>query len=262
MNSDFSDISAELESWYQRDRGQYLLDSVRSVVEPILDTAFGYNLMQIGPLRQHSLFEKSRINHRVYCSDSAGGDVGLVATAEELPLESDSVDALIALHCLDFSAQPHQALREMQRVVTPQGKLIIIGFNPYSLLGAASRVRRLAGSRLWREHEPLSAHRLSDWLHLLGCQIESQHMLYNLPPVGSGRLKRGLTCADQWSTRHALPFGGVYVLHAIKQQAGINRPDAQRLRRQRLIGLAVPKPRAVPSPTPSRPAARHQDAGV
>jgi len=262
MNSDFSDISTELESWYQRDRGQYLLNTVRSAVEPILDTSFGYNLVQISPLRQQPLFEKSRINHRVYCSDSVGGAVGLVAAAEELPLESDSVDTLIALHCLDFSAQPHQALREMQRVVTPQGKLIIIGFNPYSLLGAASRVRRLAGNRLWREHEPLSSHRLSDWLHLLGCQIESQQMLYNVPPVGNGRLKRWLTRADQWGTRHALPFGGVYLLHAIKQTAGINRPDAQRLRRQRLIGLAVPKPRAVPSPTPARPAARHQDTGA
>ncbi|MEP1471690.1 MAG: methyltransferase domain-containing protein [Halieaceae bacterium] len=262
MNSDFSDISAELESWYQRDRGQYLLETVRAQLESILDTSFGYHLLQIGPMRAQSLFETSRINHRIYCSDNAGGDVGLVASAEELPLESDSVDTLIAMHCLDFSAHPHQALREMQRVVTPQGKLIIIGFNPYSLLGATARLRGLAGNKLWRNQEALSSHRLSDWLHLLGCQIESQHTLYNVPPIGGGRLKRWLTSADQWSSRHAVPFGGVYVLHAIKQVAGTHRPDGHRFRRQRLIGLAVPKPTAVPAPTPARPAARHRDKSI
>ena len=259
MNSEFSDISAELESWYQRDRGQYLLATIKTQLEPILDTSFGYHLVQIGPLRAQPLFENSRINHRVYCSDSTGGNVGLIASAEELPFESDSVDTLIALHCLDFSAHPHQALREMQRVVTPQGKLIIIGFNPYSLLGVTLRLKRLIGNDLWRNHGPLGSHRLSDWLHLLGCQIESQHTLYNVPPVGGGRLKDWLTSADQWSSRHALPFGGIYVLHAIKQVAGTHRPDGHRLRRQRLIGLAVPKPTAVPTPTPARPAARNRD---
>lgn len=262
MNSDFSDISAELESWYQRDRGQYLLETVRTQLESILDTSFGYHLLQIGPMRAQPLFETSRINHRVYCSGSAGGEVGLVAAAEELPLESDSVDALIALHCLDFSEHPHQTLREMQRVVTPQGKLIIIGFNPYSLLGATARLTRLTGSALWRRQQPLSSHRLSDWLHLLGCQIESQHMLYTVPPVGGGRLKQWLTSADQWTTRHGIPFGGVYVIHAIKQVAGTHRPDGHRLKRQRLIGLTVPKPTAVPAPTPARPAARHGDEHI
>lgn len=255
MDSDFSDISAELETWYGRGTGDYLLAAIRASLEPILDTAFGYHLVQLGPLRQQGLFDGSRINHRVYCSDTPGGDVGLVAVAEELPLESDSVDALIALHCLDFSERPHQALREMQRVVTPQGKLIVIGFNPYSLLGAALRVRQLAGNALWQEHTPVSQHRLIDWLHLLGCPVESQQMLYRMPPIGSGRLSRWLTRVDQWGARHALPCGGVYIIHATKQVAGINRPDSMR-RRERLMGLAVPKPTAVPAPSPARPAAR------
>ncbi len=255
MDSDFSDISAELETWYGRGAGGYLLAAIRKSLEPILDTAFGYHLLQVGPLRHQPLFERSRINHRVVCSDNAGGEVGLVAVAEELPIESDSVDALIAPHCLDFSERPHQALREMQRVVTPQGKLIIIGFNPYSLLGAAARIRQLAGSSLWREHTPVSQHRLTDWLRLLGCQIESQQMLYRVPPIGNGRLSQWLTRMDQWGERHALPCGGIYIIHATKQVAGINRPDSVR-RRERLMGLAVPKPSAVPAPSPARPAAR------
>ena len=255
MDSDFSDISAELETWYGRGGGEYLLAAIRDSLEPILDTSFGYHLVQIGPGRDQALYEGSRINHRIYCSDTAGGDVNLVAVAEELPLESDSVDTLIALHCLDFSERPHEALREMQRVVTPQGKLIIIGFNPYSLLGAGTRMRRLTGNRLWQEHTPVSQQRLTDWLRLLGCQIESQQSLYRVPPIGSGRLRNWLTRLDQWGARHSLPCGGVYLLHAIKQVAGINRPDAVR-RRERLMGLAVPKPSAVPAPSPARPAAR------
>ena len=254
----FNDISTELESWYGSDAGQYLLAQTRASLSSILDTSFGYHLLQIGPAREQSLFEDSPINHRIYASSRDGGTVGLISEPESLPLESDSVDTLIAHHCLEFAEEPHQALREMQRVLTPQGKLIIIGLNPYSLLGGAVWIRRKMGSRLWSSHQPVSQHRLNDWLRLLGCPVESQQMLYSIPPVGSGQLQNGLKRADRWCNASKLPVGGVYLVHAIKQVAGIHRPAKVRSRRERLIGLTVPKPSTVPSPTPARPITRNR----
>ena len=192
---------------------------------------------------------------QVLCNPLPATGPGLVAEWEELPLESDSVDALIAFHCLEFSRKPHQVLREIQRVLTPQGRLIIIGYNPYSLLGAGNRLRGLSSSSLWHQHRPLSENRLADWMHLLGCEVESRHRLYSLPAVGKGRFRRLMERGDQWCQRHNLALGGVYILHAIKQVGGISRPQAVR-RRARLIDLAVPKPAAVPSPTPVTPARR------
>jgi ubiquinone/menaquinone biosynthesis C-methylase UbiE len=50
----------------------------------------------------------------------------------ELPLESASVDAVLLPHTLDFCAEAHRVLREVERVLIPEGRLMIFCFNPLS----------------------------------------------------------------------------------------------------------------------------------
>lgn len=243
----------ELESWYARDKGQYLLTSTRTAVDAILDTAFGYHLLQTGCSRGHALFAGSPINHRIYAAEQSGEQINLLSLADELPLESDSIDTVIAHHTLDFARNPHQVLREIQRVLTPQGQLLIVGFNPHSLLGVNARLRALSRHSLWHHHTAVSESRLTDWLHLLGCEVQASIRLGMVPLAGGGALRRWLMRMDSWSNRHNLPGGSLYILHAIKQVSAVNRPRRQwQLRRERLIGL-VPKPVPAPSPTPYRP---------
>ncbi len=268
MNPEYSDILTELESWYSRPNGQYLLETLRQNIDSYLDTAFGYHILQIGVTRHHPLFEHSSVNHRIYAAQRAGEAIGLVAHSDELPLESDSIDILIAHHSLEFEANPHQALREMQRVLAPQGHLMIIGFNPYSVSGGAAYIKGLSSRSPWHQHEPVAAHRLTDWLHLLGCEVQEKSYLYTVPPMGSGKLRELSTRCDSWLRGHNFPLGGLYVLHAIKQVSGLNRPRRRvRPASERLIGLAVPKPSAVPSPSPSisittTPTPRHGDTAA
>lgn len=257
MQGKCSDIFNHLESWYGRDGGHYLLEATREATRDLLDTTFGYHILQLGLGGESPLCERSPINHRVYCADSARPGVRLVADNDELPLDSDSVDAIVAHHCLEFSARPHEALREMQRVLTPQGQLVIIGFNPYSLHGMGVRMRRLLRDPLWSQHQPVSENRLKDWLRLLGCDVQAVSHLYSLPPLGRGRLRNAMVGVDRWTTRHNLPLGGCYVIHAVKQVAGVH-PPRQVNRGRRFIGL-VPKPAAAPAPTPVTPAARQTD---
>lgn len=259
MSAKSSGISTALESWYGRERGHYLLDRLQQGLKPILDLTFGYHILQVGPLRTDSLLAGSPINHRIIAGVEPGQPVNLVADADELPLDSDSVDAVVAFHCLEFSEHPHSILRELQRVLTPQGHLILVGFNPWSLLGINARARGWLGNELWRAHTPLSSHRVQDWLHLLGCEVESVQRFYSLPPVGRGRLRNWMERGDDWCQRHRAPIGGLYAVHAIKQVAGHNRPALKQRRRERLIGLAVPKPSAAPSPVPTTPV--RQDSG-
>jgi SAM-dependent methyltransferase len=250
MQADGSDTLAALESWYARESGQYLLQATRNAMQDLLDTSFGYHILQLGVSGGHALCRGSPILHRVYCAERPGNGVGLVAEPDELPLDSDSVDAIIAHHCLEFAPNPHQVLREIQRVLTPQGQLLVVGFNPYSLLGCKTRLQRLMHDPLWSRHRPVSERRLTDWLHLLGCEVLDTLRLYGLPPVGGGRLRQLTARADAWTARHNLPLGGVYILHATKQVAGLHRPRRTLLsRRGRLIGL-VPKPAPAPAPTP------------
>ena len=127
------DTLTNLESRYAGENGQYLLASTRDAGSAVLETAFGYHLLQTGSTRGHALFAHSRINHRIYVAQRPGDQINLLALADELPVESDSIDTLIAHHTLDFADDPHQILREIQRVLTPQGQLLMIGFNPHSL---------------------------------------------------------------------------------------------------------------------------------
>ena len=54
---------------------------------------------------------------------------------EQLPFDSRSVDIMLLPHTLEFSDDPHQVLREVSRVLTPEGHAVILGFNPFSLWG-------------------------------------------------------------------------------------------------------------------------------
>ena len=244
------DTLTKLESWYAGENGQYLLASTRDAVSAVLDTAFGYHLLQTGSTRGHALFAHSRINHRIYVAQRPGDQINLLALADELPVESDSIDTLIAHHTLDFADDPHQILREIQRVLTPQGQLLMIGFNPHSLLGLGSRLRGLRRDSLWHAHHPVSESRLTDWLHLLGCEVQDCTRMGTVPLAGKGAIRRRLTAIDKWCLRRNLP-GGIYMLHAIKRVPAVRQPRRHwQLRRQRFIGL-VPKP--APSPTPYRP---------
>ncbi len=253
MQMECIDILTELESWYAQEAGQYLMDATRRTIQDQLETSFGYHILQLGVSGVRPLCEGSPINHRLYCAGRPGPGIGLVAEPDELPLQNDSVDAIIAHHCLEFAVNPHQVLREIQRVLTPQGQLLVIGFNPFSLLGCKTRLRGALRDPLWSRHRPVSEHRLTDWLHLLGCEVLDTFRLYGLPPVGSGRLRQWMAQGDAWTARHNLPIGGLYILHATKQVAGLHRPRRPVFsHRDRLIGL-VPKPAPAPAPRAPSP---------
>jgi len=263
MQAECNDILAELESWYAAGYGPYLLQATHAAVKDTLDTTFGYHLLQLGLGGPGALCLGSPINHRIVCAERPGGDVDLVAHADELPLESDSIDAVVAHHCIEFTQHPHQVLREVHRVLRPQGQLLLVGFNPYSLLGLVARVRGLARDTLWHQHRPVSEQRLSDWLHVLGCEVHATRICA-VPPVGRGRVRQLLAGADAWTSRHNLPAGGIYILHAVKQVAGLHRPRRVfRVRRERLVGLVgSPGTRPISPSTQSFAAREERDVAA
>jgi len=260
MSREFNQISQLLETCYRTERGRYLEGQLQAALDQRLETAFGYHILQVGPVHGEPLFGSCRIRNRILAGPGPAPSVNLYCEASELPLESDSVDVVIAHHALEFSDRPHQVLRELQRVLTPHGQLLLTGWNPHSALGLARRLRAMAPSSPWHEHHPVGTGRLSDWLHLLGFEIEDTLYLYHLPPFGSGRLRAWLSRGDRWCSAHHVPMGGLYLMRAVKQVAAHNRPRTVRRRGEALIGLAVPKPAAAPSVHPINGASREEPA--
>lgn len=257
--ADCSDILTELERWYRSERGDYLLKTTQQAVQSTLDTNFGYHLLQLGLHASAPLMSGSRITNKLYCAErepnSECGTVHLVAHADELPVASDSVDTVIVHHALEFAHNPHSVLREIQRVLTPQGQLLIAVFNPLSVLGAQARVRGALRDALWQNYRPIGQGRLTDWLHLLNCEVHDVFHVGGVLPIGRGRLRQWMVDADGWLSGHNVPVGGVLIVHASKQVVGMHPSIRKRVQMapRRLVGL-VPQPG--PSPVPISPAGR------
>ena len=159
----------------------------------------------------------------------------LVADVARLPFASDSVDALIMVHTLDFSSDPHQVLREAERVLIAGGRVIVIGFNPYSLWGLWRLFGRWRGSVPWCG-QFLSYPRLNDWLTLLGFGIEGTDVMEFRPPT---RSSAHLDAVERFGRRVCPMLAGVYVVRAVKRVSRVT-PVRQHWSRLRVIG-----PRAI-----------------
>jgi ubiquinone/menaquinone biosynthesis C-methylase UbiE len=63
-----------------------------------------------------------------------------VCDLRELPFAANSIDLAVMPHVLESHDNPHQILREVERILIPDGQLVITGFNPLSLWGASTAV--------------------------------------------------------------------------------------------------------------------------
>ncbi|VVE68828.1 SAM-dependent methyltransferase [Pandoraea pnomenusa] len=70
----------------------------------------------------------------------------LVSRFDELPIATASTDLVVLPHVLEFAENPHDILREVERILVPEGQVIITGFNNLSLWGAREELGRLAGA--------------------------------------------------------------------------------------------------------------------
>ena len=140
----------------------------------------------------------------------------------ELPFASESVDLLVLPHVLEFAADPHQILREAERVLRPEGRLVISGFNPASLWGVRQYLSHLIGNPyLPRDGQFISLIRVKDWLQLLNFSLDRGHFgCYKLPLQGQSGMAR-MDFLEPMGNRWWPIFGAVFLVSAIKRQQGI-----------------------------------------
>lgn len=211
--------------------------SEREALAAMVRDLFGYQLLQLGELGDDighltscPIRRKLLVSHRV----DAGHDELVVAQTQQLPIASDSIDAAVLVHTLDFSPDPHQVLREVERVLIADGRVIIVGFNPYSLWGLWRVFGRWRGTVPWSGHF-LSYPRLNDWLTLMGFGIERMDVMEFRPPTRGS----GFDGIERLGRRVWPMLAGVYVVRAVKRVARVT-PLRQRWSKLRVLG-----PRAI-----------------
>jgi len=209
------DAQAPLAQWYSTSLGQSISARLEKELSELLGDVFGYQGLQVGNLVPGIHLLQGAGLQRHLTLDAPGNDADIHADVLSLPIASDTMKAVAFFHTLDFSNNPHQALREADRVLTDDGQLIIIGFNPYSAFGA----RHLLSA--WRRREPWNGrfyarHRVSDWLSVLNYRVLDSNAMFIRPPINSERLLRRLGKLDKLE-RWLSPVGGLYIMRARKQ---------------------------------------------
>ena len=133
--------------------GRYVLDWEQQQLDGAVIDIFGYHALQLG-LPQIDTLRENRMPLR-FCAarrlpaagEAAGANrVAVINRYEELPFATHSIDLVVMPHILEFASDPHQVLREVERVLVPEGHVVITGFNPYSMWGARQYLSRLGAT--------------------------------------------------------------------------------------------------------------------
>ena len=228
----------DLRAWCKQPLGRQLIIAEQDLLRDVLGDVFGYHLVQLDPPCQSDSLAASRIMHRVVqsCTDQGLEQrPGLLASAEALPLQSDSVDAFVLSHVLELADEAHQVLREIDRCLVAEGHLIVLGFNPYGLWG----LRRVMFG--WRGKVPwslrfVSLPRLKDWLSLLGFDTLQTRYLFPYPPwqYGAGSSNKGTRLLHRLHGDHWPLLAASYLLVARKRVKTLT-PIKPRWRPQRSV---------------------------
>ena len=201
-------------AWYRLSPGQWLLDTECAQLAELLPDLFGYHVLQVGCLAEADLLGSSRITHRVVLAgdaESAGGAVapGVYARPDALPIAADAIDVVVLAHTLEFEADPHGVLREAERVLIPEGHVVILGFNPWSLWGLWRLVLKRRARPPWCGHF-ISLLRIKDWLALLGFEVVNQRTYFFRPPLRHVGIMQRLRFMETLGARAWPTCGGAY----------------------------------------------------
>jgi SAM-dependent methyltransferase len=244
----------ELAQWLQSPAGRYLLDWEQAELDRVVTDLFGFHALQLG-LPELAGLRANRMPHRWLASDSLR-EPGLLALPavddalstllplepgqalhcdfDALPFPGQSLDLVLLPHTLELARDPHDTLREVERVLVPEGRVVIVGFNPASLWGLRQHAghwrQRLGGTKplyLPSAGEFLGFRRVRDWLRLLGFEVERGRFGCWRPPLRSEAGLARFAWMEAAGARGWPVLGAVYMVEAVK-----------RVRGMRLVGLA------------------------
>jgi SAM-dependent methyltransferase len=232
MNSD--DSIVRLSEFLCSPVGRYVLEWEQMQIDAAVADIFGYHALQLGlpeidAMRENRMPLRFCAADRPFAMEMPGADgvgyrrrVAIINRYEELPFATHSLDLVVMPHILEFAHDPHQVVREVERVLVPEGQVVITGFNPASLWGARQFATRLGATPfLPREGRFIPLARVKDWLSLLSFEFARGRFGCYAPSARTAKWLHRWRFMEKAGDRWWPMFGAVYLLTAVKRVRGM-----------------------------------------
>ena len=227
-----SDQIIGMRQWFETPPGRYLLAWERAEFDRAVSDIFGYHALQLG-LPELDTLQANRMPHKWLAlreppaADSLQQKPSLITDFAALPFQENSLDLVVLPHSLELNTDPHATLREVERVLVPEGKVVICCLNPASLWGLRQRrahvYRRLGFGELYLPDagDFIGYRRLRDWLQLLSFEVESASFGCWRPALTTDKWLQRYDWMDRAGERWWPIFGAVYFIVAVKRVRGL-----------------------------------------
>lgn len=218
----------EIEQWWLSPLGQTVFEMEKALLTELSTPFYGHTQLQLGGIEPVPVLSKFLTSTFL----SSKGDLN--AKADSLPFKPYSIDNLLLLHVIEYQHDPHQVLREAERVLTEDGKLILLSFSPVSLWG----LQRLFS---WQDKAPwhgrfYSKTRIKDWLALLNFEIQEEHHTLYRPTFESEKWLHRTRFFERLGKRLWPWFGSVSIIVATKRTMPVNPIKAKHIRSKLFAG--------------------------
>lgn len=220
--------------WYETPMGARMADDLAACLGRLADDAFGYHAVMVGAVLPRVPRLRIRARTQVAATVEELAETPLMAVQadfEYLPIETESADLVIALHVLESSHEPHEIMRELDRIIRPEGRVLIVGVNPVSLWhwqkswqqSWLGREKMTQTGYLAGQHR--AAWRVVDWLRLLGYDVQGVEHLGGMCPTARPRFYDKMGAMRAVSSKWLWFMQGFYVIDAVRR---VSTPTAIR----------------------------------
>ncbi len=192
--------------WYQTPLGRRLGQLEAGFLNRSIKVPYSFTLAQLGRVGwEKNYLDGGYLPHFFIVDENSGKlDLPLIrAHLNSLPLASESIDVLILPHTFEYAPDQHQLLREVERVLKPEGQVLILGFHPWSFYRLYAYFPGGHHAAPW-SGRAVSQHTLLDWLNLLNFAAEiCAHYDFHTLHTPSQHWCRGY-CSAMWYLGYAM----------------------------------------------------------
>lgn len=212
---------AQMHEWFCSDLGQELVQEQKRCLKTVVRNKFGQHMVQLDMGLYEPLVESAPVGcfSIVSLYENRSPSPVVCARPEQLPFEPESVEAILLHHVLDCRDDPYQILREVNQALVPEGVVVIVGFNPWSLwLG--KKLRSWVSGKLPWCAQFYGPSRIQDWLSVLDMEIEERYSLFHRPAINNQSWLKRLNWLENLVSVLFPKAGASYVVVGRKKVAG------------------------------------------